>query len=84
MDAENLEKIAIPSGVTTIEANAFFGCKSLEKICIPENIISIGDSVFDGCSNLGEVEFEKESKLETIGDGAFGGAQLEAFESRQE
>lgn len=67
----SLEKITIPSSVTTIEGRAFFLCKSLEKINIPENIISIGDYVFDGCSNLKEVKFEKESKLETIGDGAF-------------
>lgn len=68
---ENLEKITIPSGVTTIEANAFFRCKSLEKICIPANVTAIGASAFGGCSNIGEVEFEKESKLTTIESEAF-------------
>ncbi len=66
-----LEKIKIPSSVTTIEGRAFYRCKRLEKISIPENVTAIGASVFGGCSNIGEVEFEKESKLTTIEAGCF-------------
>ena len=71
LGCSKLEKIKIPSSVTTIEGWAFYGCSRLEKISIPANVTAIGASAFGGCSNIGEVEFEKESKLTTIESEAF-------------
>ena len=42
----------IPSSVTSVESNAFYGCSSLSSIRIPENVTSIGANAFKGCSGL--------------------------------
>ena len=45
----------IPKKVTTIEADAFFGCNYLTSVLISENIKTIGDSAFYCCFKLVEV-----------------------------
>lgn len=40
---------AIPSTVTAIASNAFYGCKGLETITIPANVKTIGYSAFYDC-----------------------------------
>ena len=42
----------IPSSVTVIEENSFYGCNNLEKIIIPTSVITIGASAFDDCISL--------------------------------
>lgn len=44
----------------------------IEKIIIPKNVTEIKDSAFHECGNLKEVVFEDGSRLETIGEIAFG------------
>lgn len=39
----------IPNSVTTIDDNAFDGCKGLTSITIPNNVTSIGDHAFANC-----------------------------------
>ena len=45
---------------------AFQSCTSLSHIIIPTNCKTIQYAAFYGCSNLSSVEFEKNSKLESI------------------
>ena len=42
----------IPSNVTSIGAQAFFGCSSMPSVTIPSSVTSIGSSAFEGCSGL--------------------------------
>lgn len=42
----------IPSTVTAINNNAFYGCSELTNVIIPNSINTIGSSAFSGCSNL--------------------------------
>lgn len=48
-DAETI--FSIPETVTSIETNAFAGCKSLEELNIPDSVVDIGDNVFK-CNDL--------------------------------
>lgn len=48
---ENTEYI-VPSGITSIGNEAFFGCFELEKIQIPPSVVHIGKGAFDWCPAL--------------------------------
>ena len=45
----------IPSSVTSISGNAFFGCTGLTSVTIPSSVTSIGGSAFNGCTGLTSV-----------------------------
>ena len=57
--------------ITIIAYKAFIECEILVSITIPNSIISIGEDSFYGCHHLKNVYFEIDSKLESIGAGAF-------------
>ena len=61
----------IPDSVTTIEKNAFYGCKKLTSIVIPDSVTSIRDCTFMGCENLTSIEIG--NSVTSIGDYAFSG-----------
>lgn len=61
----------IPTTITSIKSNAFYGCISLTNITIPSNIISIGSTAFNGCTGLTSIIIPYSVK--TIGNGAFAG-----------
>lgn len=44
--------LVIPNSITSIESNAFSGCRSLTSITIPNSVKSIGAGAFSGCSGL--------------------------------
>ena len=60
----------VPTSVTTIGNNAFYGCKSLTSISIPSSVTSIGGDAFYGCSGLEEVTMEANTPPE-LGSSAF-------------
>ncbi len=42
----------LPEGVTSIGAQAFYGCTGLTSLTIPDSVTSIGAQAFDGCTGL--------------------------------
>lgn len=66
-----LESITIPVGVTSIGKSSFTGCYSLTNIYLPNSIQWLGDYAFSGCNSLTSVTFEKNSKIEKVGNGVF-------------
>ncbi len=47
-----IERIVMPSGVTRIGNNAFYGCTGLTSITIPYSVTSIGNNAFSNCTGL--------------------------------
>ncbi len=64
-----LVNVNLPTTVTTIGKNAFYGCVEMQAITIPMGVTSIGSDAFRGCANLGSVSLP--STLRSIGPQAF-------------
>ena len=69
--ADEIEKVVIEEGVTSIGDNAFKDCTSLTEAEIPDTVTEIGNSAFEGCESLTEIEIPE--NVETIGENAFKG-----------
>ena len=54
-----------------IANRSFAYCRSLDDIYITANIGEIESEAFNGCTSLENINFEKGSKLDTIGESAF-------------
>ena len=65
-----LETLEIGNGITKI-GNHAFEQTDITSITIPDSVTVIGKQAFNRCTSLKEVNISKNSKLETIGDGAF-------------
>ena len=48
----NIVSVELPSGITSIGENAFYGCISLVSITIPDGVTSINAAAFHGCTSL--------------------------------
>lgn len=52
----NLKSITIPSSVTIIGAQAFYGCKTVEEVAIPSSVTSFGARAFGHCGGVATIE----------------------------
>ena len=66
---EDIKKIILEDGVTTIENRAFNNCSSLISITIPDSVTTIGYGAFSHCSALESVTIP--NGVETIGYATF-------------
>ncbi|MGM9840878.1 MAG: leucine-rich repeat protein [Candidatus Limisoma sp.] len=66
----NLTSIALPAGVTSIEANAFMS-SAITSIVIPDGVTTIGSEAFSGCGALAAVTIPK--TVTSLGNSAFSG-----------
>ncbi|MDR3301382.1 MAG: leucine-rich repeat domain-containing protein [Spirochaetaceae bacterium] len=70
-DSTRIKGIALPEGLTTIGAGAFYSCVSLTSITLPSSVNSFGISAFRECTSLSGITLP--ASLTTIGDAAFYG-----------
>ena len=70
-DNENIKKVVIEDGVTSIGEYAFSGCRSLTDITIPGSVTSIGEGAFRNCIGLTSISIPK--SVTSIGNFAFYG-----------
>ena len=63
-----MEKIKIPSTVTTIIYKNFLGCQYLTEVTLPSTVTSVVDGAFWGCTGLQTVTLNNKG---TIGNYAF-------------
>ena len=60
---DNVKKVVIQEGVTSIGNFAFYNCTGLTSISIPKSVTSIGTYTFSGCGNLTEITVPCDSTL---------------------
>ncbi|MCQ2112698.1 MAG: leucine-rich repeat protein [Bacteroidaceae bacterium] len=73
-----LEKVTIPSTVTSISEDAFKGCTALVSVTMPTSLTSISESAFEGCIALTSTTIPE--NVESVGKYAFKGCTaLEAI-----
>ena len=68
---DDLTRVIIGNGVTTIGKNAFIGRSSLTSVNIPNSVTTIGQAAFYDCSSLTSVTIP--NSVTTIGESAFWG-----------
>ena len=66
---DNVKKVVIEDGVTSIGESAFNNCYSLTSITIPDSVTSIENYAFANCSNLTSITILK--SVTSIGKNAF-------------
>ena len=60
---------AVPTGVTELDVQTFFGCVNLESVTLPEGLTSFGTYTFADAPLLKNVTFP--DSIETVGSDAF-------------
>lgn len=70
-DAESLEEVTLPEGLTYLGNYAFFGAAKLKSITLPSTLTTIGLAAFDECAGLTDITIP--SNVKTIKEGAFSG-----------
>lgn len=70
-ECTSLKELKLPRSLTKIGSGMIETCSSIERIDIPDSVTEIGSSAFARCMNLKEINIGKNSKLTTIGWGAF-------------
>lgn len=52
---DEIKRVEIEKGITSIGSYAFSGCVNIDTIFIPDTVTSIGEGAFQGCTKLKEV-----------------------------
>ena len=60
--ASSIRRLVIEDGVTSIEANAFFGCSQMESAVIPNSVRTIALGAFNACDGLKTVTMPGDAK----------------------
>ena len=68
---EDIVKIVISEGITSIGECVFFDCMHAKSVTIPDSVVKIGECAFLGCSDLTEITIPESVKI--IGKAAFYG-----------
>ena len=66
---DELGRVVLPSNITSLPLQAYYGCKTLKSIYIPSSVESIGAKAFGDCSSLTSVVIP--SSVKVIGSEAF-------------
>ena len=59
----NLEKVIIQDGVTSVGQCAFYKCTALKEVSLPDSLTEIKSYAFYGCAALKTISIEKVTKL---------------------
>ena len=76
-DKTSIASVKLPNGLVNFWDHSFDGCTALKSITIPASVEHIYNNVFQK-SGLESITFENGSKLDYIGDYAFGATQLKS------
>ena len=71
LNNREVSDLIIPSGITAVKDNAFYGCSSLRRVVIPNSVKVISWNAFRDCKNLAEVIIPND--IEAISPDAFYG-----------
>ncbi len=52
---QDIKRVTIQQGITSIGGHTFWGCTELISISLPDSITSIGDGAFSGCVSLANI-----------------------------
>lgn len=66
---DEITKVVITQGVTSVEARAFADCPNLKTVVLPEGVEDIEGSAFQNCTSLESIIFP--NSLKSIGYSAF-------------
>ena len=66
---DNIKKVIINNGVTSISKYAFYSCNNLTSVTIPDSVATIGDYAFFVCDSLTSITIP--DNVTKIGDYAF-------------
>ena len=72
---ENITRLVIEEGVTSIGDNTFACCDRLTEVELPDSLTEIGNNAFRKCGSLKEISFP--AHLQVIGEHAFEDSSLE-------
>jgi hypothetical protein len=70
--------IVLPSGLTTLDRDAFFGCNNITQVNIPSSITHLNYTFYQ-CSSLTTVTLDNNPSIDTIGDAFQGCGSLTSF-----
>ena len=68
---DSIETIVLGDGVTEIPNKFAANCTKLTSVSLPDALTSVPANAFQGCSSLKKVGISENSKLQSIGSGAF-------------
>ena len=72
----SIETVVLGDGVTEIPARFATDCTKLTSVSLPDALTLVPAYAFNGCSSLAEVGISENSKLQSIGNGAFANSAL--------